>query len=455
MAVTETAAAERLGSGGEADVYRVPGRPDLAEKRWREPTMDKARKLELMLAHPPEGAVADGHVNLAWPVAAVRRADGAVIGFRMPAVDLGRAVPVFSAYNPHARREELAGTTWRHLVRSARNLSSVVAALHRAGYVVGDLNESNVLVDRRALVTVLDCDSIQVCDPSTGEIHHCGVARPEFLAPELAGRDLSITMRKPAADRFALAVMVFLLLREGVHPYAGVWRGRGEPPDLTARMRGRRFPYLPGSRLAPPPHGLGTGGLGVRISLMFFAAFVLGPVLRFARPSAAAWEKALAGLESRLTTCRRSPTHVRVGRRRCSWCRRVDRGLPDAWPGADGRGIRRRRAGWARRQARALRAGARRGRRRFGLWTAVRSRAFLPAASAASFVLLAAVLVPGVVLPASALVLLAARGRFGSLRLTTRRGHRLWKRRLRNVRPGLWWAASAALVLASWTGRLG
>ncbi len=441
MAVTEVGRAEQLGSGGEADVFTVPGRPDLAEKRWRNPTFQQARKLELMLAHPPEGAVADGHVNLAWPVAVVNGDGGEIVGFRMPAADLQKSVPLFCAYNPHARREQSPGITWLHLVRGGRNLAGIVAALHGSGYVVGDLNESNVLIDRRALVTILDCDSIQVSDPRTGEVHCCTVARPDFLAPELAGRDLSTTVRREAADRFALAVMIFLLLREGVHPYAGVWRGRGEPPDLTARMRGRRFPYLPGSSLRPPPHSLRMNGVGLRLRLMFMAAFVLGPWLRFARPSASAWVEALSRLERRLTPCRRSPHHVKSGRR-CPWCRRIDAGLPDAWPSSTGKSLRPRPASaasrtWRRTNAAALR-GWRRSVERVHLWGG------LPVMVA---FITAAVVVPSVTLPALAVLMAGLRWRSGSGRATTRLLTRAWRVALRL--PYFWWWALVIALAAA------
>lgn len=445
MALTDVKGADLIGSGGEADVYTVPGRPDLVEKRWRNPTFQQARKLDLMLAHPPEGAVVEGHVNLAWPVAPVNGEGAEVLGFRMPAVDLARSVPLFCAYNPHARREEMAGITWRHLVRGGRNLAATVAALHRSGYVVGDLNESNVLIDRRALVTILDCDSIQVPDPRTGEVHFCTVARPDFLAPELAGRDLSSTVRRESADRFALAVMLFLMLREGVHPYAGVWRGRGEPPDLTARMRGRRFPYLFGSSLRPPPHSLRMTGLGMRIRFMFLSAFVLGPWLRPARPSAGAWALALAKLEQRLAPCRRSPQHLKTGRR-CPWCRRVDGGLPDAWPSPDGKAVRARRPSLLTRTGRAASTWAKQRSRR--AFARVRWWGGAPVGAA----LAAAVLVvPSVCFPVLAAALVAVRWRTGSGRASARFLLRLWRvaRRL----PQIWWwsivtALAAAELLA-------
>ena len=448
MSVTDTRAESRLlGSGGEAEVFLAPGRRDLAEKRWRNPTLAQARKLSVMLAHPPEGATFEGHVNLAWPTSDVRSAAGTVVGFRMPAVDLERSLPVFTAYNPDARRERMAGITWRHLVRTSRNLASVVGALHRAGYVVGDLNESNVLVDRRALVTVLDCDSIQVADPATGEVHHCGVARPEFLAPELAGRDLSTTTRRLSSDRFALAVMIFLLLREGVHPYAGIWRGRGEPPDLTARMRGRRFPHVPFTRMSPPPGSLRLSGLGLRFRLLFLRAFVLGPWLKTARPSAAAWEGALARLESRLTECARSTSHIHLRRRTCPWCRRVDRGFPDPFPSVTGHGVDRRPPS---RSVVMRRAAARFLRRRTAAarrWAWRRSEPFRLALPPIVALCATAVLVPGVFGVAVLLTLLVVRHRTESLRGTARAVWRFLPRLVDRVRPLYWWVL-AALALS-------
>lgn len=448
MAVAEAGPAELLGSGGEADVFRVAGQPHLAEKRWRTPSFQQARKLELMLAHPPEGAVTDGHVNLAWPVEAVRAESGGVVGFRMPAVDLQAAVPLFCAYNPHARKDETAGITWRHLVRGGRNLAAVVAALHRSGYVVGDLNESNVLIDRRALVSILDCDSIQVPDPATGEVHHCAVARPDFLAPELAGKDLAATDRKESADRFALAVMVFLLLQEGVHPYAGVWRGRGEPPDVTTRMRGRRFPYLPGTRMRPPPHALRMRGLGLRLRLMFYAAFALGPWIGAARPSALSWERALGQLESRLTGCGRSRLHVRPGRRACPWCRRTDGGLPDAWPDVSGKGIRPRPPSLPRRLTLKVRGALRAAARVQSRWAMARTSGLRAALPAWAALVTLALVVPSVTLPLLASLTLVARLRLGSIRLTARRTRRLWRRLRPAAPPALWWALVVGLLLA-------
>ncbi len=336
----------RLGAGGEAEVYAISERPDLAYKRFRSPTAARADKLRVMVANPPEGAGGDrrGTVEMAWPRELVVGGNGTVEGFLMPRIDLTTTVPLFQVYNPASRLQIAPAFTWRYLLRTARNLAAIVDSLHRAGYVVGDINESNLLVDRRALVVLVDCDSMQVRDPTTGVVHHGGVGKPEFTAPELQGVDLSTTDRTPASDVFAVAILVFQLLMEGVHPFAGIWRGGGEPPDIAARIRGGQFPYRRGTQIAPPPRGLDFDVLPPGLRRLAWRTFTTGVRRPGARPAAAEWVEALERADAGLRTCDRSLHHVFGDhQRRCPWCARFDDGLPDPFPGPSGKsGLERR-----------------------------------------------------------------------------------------------------------------
>ena len=329
----------KLGAGGEAEVFTVDGRPDLAFKRYRQPSKAKAQKLAVMIDNPPPRASDGGRLAIAWPIEASLDSLGRAEGFVMPRFDLRRSIPLFQVYNPQSRRQVAPGFTWRYLLRTARNLAAIVDSLHQAGYVVGDLNESNLLVSDRALVALVDCDSLQVRDPATGDVHRCPVAKIEFTAPELQDRDLSAVDRTPQSDSFALGVLVFQLLLEGVHPCAGVWRGRGEPPDMGARIRRRRFAHRLGGAIKPPPHALPLSVLPFELRRMVRRTFA---VLPSRRPTPAQWVAALERTEARLRTCKRSSLHLHVGRR-CPWCRRVDGGFPDSFPGPAGGVVARRR----------------------------------------------------------------------------------------------------------------
>ncbi len=331
----------RLGAGGEAEVYEVTERPHSAYKRFRQPTGARAEKLRVMLDHPPEvvgDGRAGGHVAIAWPEELVLGADRSVDGFLMPRIDLRVTVPVFQVYNPSSRAKIAPAFTWRYLLRTARNIAAIVDSLHRAGYVVGDINESNFLVNRRALAVLVDCDSMQVRDPATGVVHRGGVGKPEFTAPEFQGHDLATVDRTAASDDFALAILIFQLLMEGLHPFAGIWSGGGEPPDVPERMRAGRFPYRRGGRLSPPPHALDLDVLPPDVRRLVWQAFTAGVRRPSARPTAAQWADALERADAALATCDRSPHHAFSSRRPdCPWCDRIDAGLPDPFPGPTGR----------------------------------------------------------------------------------------------------------------------
>ncbi|MEZ4656723.1 MAG: hypothetical protein R2911_04055 [Caldilineaceae bacterium] len=54
--------------------------------------------------------------------------------------------------------------------------------MHDRGHVVGDLNESNILVTPDARVTLVDADSFQV-RAAQDVLHHCTVAKADFCRP--------------------------------------------------------------------------------------------------------------------------------------------------------------------------------------------------------------------------------------------------------------------------------
>jgi DNA-binding helix-hairpin-helix protein with protein kinase domain len=78
-----------LGAGGEAYIYTLPQDSSLVAKVYRTPDKVPARKLAVMITHPPaDPMLAQGHISLAWPVALLSAVDGRqqVIGFLMPRV---------------------------------------------------------------------------------------------------------------------------------------------------------------------------------------------------------------------------------------------------------------------------------------------------------------------------------------------------------------------------------
>lgn len=316
----------KLNSGGEAEVFAVRGRPDQVAKIYFAPSAERSAKLQAMVASPPTDPTKNqGHVSICWPQALLfKPGSRSCAGFLMHYVDFSTNRPVLQLYNPQDRQGVAPGFTWGYLVRTASNIASVVDAIHARGYVIGDLNESNFLVSDRALVTLVDCDSMQVPKAGGGGVFRCPVGKPDFTAPELQGRDFSRTDRNPTHDNFALAVMIFHLLMEGVHPYAGVWHAAGEPPQLEDRIRMGDCPYVGSGRVTPMPMALPFDVLPSPLKSLFVRCFQYGHKSPTTRPSPHEWKEALSALERNLNTCSANrrhvyPNHLQI----CPWCERT------------------------------------------------------------------------------------------------------------------------------------
>ncbi len=308
-----------VGRGGEATVHELPGIPGTVAKVYQQPTAEHEAKLRAMIGRAPADLpAAGGHVPLAWPEALLLDGNGRMGGFVMPRLDPGAHRPLLQLYHPGSRRANAPGVGWLYLVRAARNLSSLLTSLHAAGYVVGDLNESNILLTPRALVSLIDLDSIQVRDGRT--VYRCPVGKLDYTPPELIGKNFRQVNRAPASDVFALGVIVFQLLMEGSHPFAGVWQGPGEPPGLESHIRARRSAHFGGRHVEPPPAAPPVRNLPPGLRRTLRNTFI-SPA--FARPSAANIRDALGALEASLKTCSVNPLHAYSGHLKdCPWCRR-------------------------------------------------------------------------------------------------------------------------------------
>ena len=317
---------DTLGVGGEARIYAVADAPGLAAKVYHRPRREHAAKLAAMLANRPQDPLAgQGHVSIAWPSDLLMAGDGSgrTLGFLMPRV-LGMN-PIIDFYHPKTRRKKHPLFTYRYLLRTARNLAACVDALHARGYVIGDLNESNIMVGDTALVSLVDTDSFQVPDALHNCIHRCRVGKPEFTPPELQSVRFEWVDRKAEHDLFGLAVLFFQLLMEGIHPFAGRHPGRGEPPSLEDRISAGSFPYalggLHGTRPMPtaPPFELLEPG----IRGLFAQCFVKGHSNPSERPDAQAWQRALLAAEESLISCSVNARHLHGNHlTSCPWCER-------------------------------------------------------------------------------------------------------------------------------------
>src|SRR6266851_5727428 len=137
-----------LHEGGEGGIYGILGTSQVA-KLFHAPSAEAARKLAVMVKNVPEIGNCDGRFSLAWPLSRLMQPGGKCVGYLMTRVE-GK-VPLYHFSNPRLRPEWVSRG---FLIRVASNLAAAVSAVHRAGHVIGDLNDSNVLVGTDASVTI-------------------------------------------------------------------------------------------------------------------------------------------------------------------------------------------------------------------------------------------------------------------------------------------------------------
>ncbi|HEY3330024.1 MAG TPA: protein kinase [Capsulimonadaceae bacterium] len=324
--------------GGEATIYAIHGRENLVAKIYHKDAEAKIVKLVSMIANPPPDPTSDqGHVSIAWPVDLLYSPDlRDFAGFVMP--KSGGDRPLIDVYNPLARRQSAPFFSYRYLCRTARNVAAAVNAVHLRGYVIGDLTESNILVADTAMVTIVDTDSFQVRDRDGKTVHRSTMGRPDYTPPELQGASFADIDRLPEHDCFALGVLIFQLLMEGTHPFAGEYSGGDEILPYEGRIKAGFFPY--GSADSPyrpkasaPPYGL----LAPEIQNLFATCFREGHTQPRLRPSASTWIGALQSAEEHLLTCAANSQHAYGDHlASCPWCeRKAALGGRDPFPGRD------------------------------------------------------------------------------------------------------------------------
>ena len=218
-----------LGQGGEGAVYAVPMWPRSVAKIYaRRPDEQATRKLAAMVQLGTEELASFA----AWPQGLLLDPrTGSAVGFLMPRVDAHREI--HALYGPTARKAAFPDASWAFLARVARNLAAAFDAVHRHGHVIGDVNQGNVVVSRKATVRLIDCDSFQVTHE--GHTYPCRVGVPLFTPPELQHQRLDSVERTHDHDRFGLAVLVFQLLFMGRHPFAGRHPDRVVPVEAAIR----------------------------------------------------------------------------------------------------------------------------------------------------------------------------------------------------------------------------
>lgn len=317
---------DKIGEGGEGAVYHIQSHQHLVAKIYRRTVPpERAEKLRHMMQQRTSALIA----HSAWPVDLLYRTPNPsrenLVGLMMAKITAGKAIHLL--YNPRSRRQTFPQADWRFLIHAATNIARAFASVHDHGHVIGDVNHGNIVVDQKAMVRLIDCDSFQIS--GGGQTFLCEVGVPEYTPPELQGQTLAKITRTANHDCFGLAVLIFQLLCMGRHPFSGTYVGKGEMP-LERAIREYRFAYgalAEARHMRPPPNTLALSDISPKIEQLFERAFGSSRIAQ-ARPNASEWIDALTQLSERLCACQVNETHLYLDTLTdCPWCKLESRGL--------------------------------------------------------------------------------------------------------------------------------
>lgn len=249
-----------LGEGGEGRVYEVLGQPNRvikvldAEHR----TEHRQAKIKLLTSRP---LIAKG---IGFPVATISNTDGAFVGYSMPRAS-GKELQA-TVMRPARFRATYPDWTKGDLVDVCISFLEKVSYLHSLNILLGDINPKNLMVNANKDVWIIDADSWQL------EGYPCPVGTPMFTAPTMNG-EYADRLRTPEEELFAVAVMLFMILITGQHPY----NRAGTDGDITRLIEEKIFPYQLGERKgADQPEGQWKymwSHLHPRVKTMFWHTF--------------------------------------------------------------------------------------------------------------------------------------------------------------------------------------
>jgi len=205
-----------------------------------------------------------------------------------------------------------------------RCIASIIQAIHAQGYVLGDIKPQNILVNNRALPSIIDTDSFQVYHPITSQVYRCQVGSTGFTPPELIGKDFSTTNQTDVHDRFRLAVIIYHLLF-GNSPFTGKWVGSGEQLSPDELIKRGFWVYGVNSLIQPGDITIPLNIVHPEIKRCFLKCFNDGYTNPNLRPSAAVWVIALKLAMDNLNICGKVDKHYFSRTyEKCYWCERAN-----------------------------------------------------------------------------------------------------------------------------------
>lgn len=313
---------QKIGSGASGDIYRISGIANTVAKLYRDRS-DLSHydgKILEMLQRPPNirPILHSGQIynQIAWPQASLRDNNGSFVGFIMPEIDMGTATELEHILQRAVRRQRKLPEFYGGRVLLAANLASVMAELHLLSHYFIDMKPINIrFYPQNWYLAIIDTDGFSVQGKRRWPARQYS---DQYIAPEAKGQ--SPTVLGVEQDLFSLAVIIFQLLNNGIHPYQGIDATGQGITSIQDRIYAGLYAYgqLASSQVKPTLTSIHEY-IHPTTRNFFDRAFLGNPA---SRPTAREWSDHLRDLitSNVLIKCNKNPSehaHFGLG---CGFC---------------------------------------------------------------------------------------------------------------------------------------
>lgn len=285
-------------------------------------TVEKEKKIKAMLKNMPD----DPYSELTWPIETLYDGSRNFVGYVMKKAESGESLNALYEYGSFSKFSDLSLSS---KITVAANICSALDNVHGAGHVCGDLNPNNISINvQTGRATFLDTDSYHIKDENI--LYRCNVGMPEYIAFELQdklkdGLDVAhLPTYTKDTDYFALAVHIFQLLMNGVHPFAcaSVKSDRSVVCPLPSEnIAKRKFIFNASNKdYTIPVMAPEFNSLPASIRKLFIRSFLIDPAAG-SRVTPSEWHDELNSLKNMLKKCNRIKSHEYYDElNKCPWC---------------------------------------------------------------------------------------------------------------------------------------
>lgn len=314
-----------IAQGAAGTIHHVEGRPGIVVKLYKnaaELPMYREKILAMLNSPPNLQSFDQGgrtYVQIAWPTARIFNDRGEFRGFAMPEVDFKASTDLENVLQKSTRKRKGLPEAYGLRVVLAANLAALCAELHGLGHYMVDMKPVNMrFYPNACYMAILDTDGFSVNGKPRFPARQFS---DEYIAPEAATtppENLGLEQ-----DLFSLAVIIFRLLNNGIHPYQGVDLA-DHPTSLQERIFAGLYAYgtTPHPTIRPSPPSI-HGYFEESTRRLFDRAFQnRGP-----RPSAKEWRDHLNELvRASLVKCAKNSDHAHFSKG-CGLCA-IENGRP-------------------------------------------------------------------------------------------------------------------------------